>query len=216
MNRLPRSRRSQRGAALLMVTVVITLLTIVGAFAVRSTGKVTRAAGQARHATATRNIAELGIRTAAAHIAVKPPFGQRALDADLEPTCAATFYQQEVRNEQAADGQLELIDRCAMVHSDSFFNKWKVNPIEEQEELDASAHPLVRKFVVDFTDETDWGATPGEDAGARRQSKRATVHVRGVVGPYTDDLTCGDDDSKQARGRTSTFRAIGTLVYRAQ
>lgn len=210
MNRLPSSHRSQRGAALLMVTVVITLLTIVGAFAARSTGRVTRAAGEARRSTATRNMAEHGIRTAAARVAIKSPFSarERGEDKGNDTICGSTAFQRT--HIARADDTLE---RCAMVESDTIAKAWQVPMVED---VDASNQPLLRKFVVEITDETDWGADVGEDAGSPRQSKRATVHVRSVVGPWTTDLDCGSSASLQTSGQTSSYGAIGTIVYRAQ
>jgi hypothetical protein len=202
MKRSRHNRSSERGAALLMTTVVITLLTIVGAFATRSTGRVVRAAGQARQITATRNIAEQAIRTAAAHVAIKPPFGERG---GTDEPCPTTAFQ---RAERA-----ESIERCTKMHSDAIATSWNKLMLED---TDASGHKLIRKFALDFTDETNWGAEAGEDAGARRQSKRVTTHVLGVVGPWAESQSCGDDDSRSARGQTSTFRALGTLVYRSQ
>lgn len=208
MRRLRRNHRSERGAALLMVTIVIMLISVVGAFAARSTSRVTQAAGQARHGTATRHMAEHGLRSMATHIAIKAPFGRRApgSDPDTDPLCRATYFQrtQPLRSEK--------IERCAPIPTQAFETAWQVPMVED---IDAAGRPLTRRFQIEVTDETDWGAKPGDDASSGRQSKRVTAHVHAVVGPWTDDRQCGSQASQVASGQSSTFRAIGTLVYPA-
>ncbi len=208
MRRFRHNTRSERGAALLMVTVVITLLSVVGAFAARSTSRVTLAAGQARHATATRHMSEHGLRSVAAHIAIKAPFDRRApgSNPDSDPLCKSTYFQ---RTQPLRSWSIE---RCAPIPTQAFEKAWQVPMVEE---IDAAGRQLIRRFEVEVTDETDWGANPGDDASTGRQSKRVTAHVRAVVGPWTNDLKCGSQDSLVARGQSSTFRSIGTVVFPA-
>lgn len=61
-------RNSERGAALFVVVMVITLLTAVGIFAARSTGLVDAAVGYGRQASQTSALADLGAKLVASEL----------------------------------------------------------------------------------------------------------------------------------------------------
>ena len=63
-----KSRASQRGAALFVVVLVLTLLTAVGLFAAQSATLVDRASGYSRQAAQTAYLAELGVLASAAEL----------------------------------------------------------------------------------------------------------------------------------------------------
>jgi len=208
MSRYRHNLRTERGAALLIVTLVITLLVVVGMCAAVSTRRVTRAAGHARLMTEARYVTEQGIRTAAARVAIRPPFKPRqaGVPLDDEAPCKSTAFQ---RASIARHG----VERCTMLHSDMVEQAWQVPMLEDYTPL---GRLRTRKFAMDFTDEINWGSQPGEDAGAQIQGKRVTVHVRGAVGPWTTENHCADEQDLRRRAQTSTYRAVGTLIYRAQ
>lgn len=62
------AQRTQRGAALFVVVMVITLLTAVGLFAVRSTSLVDAATGYARQAAQTTALADYGLQLVASEL----------------------------------------------------------------------------------------------------------------------------------------------------
>jgi len=63
-----RSHQAERGAALFVVVMVITLLTAVGLFAVRSTSLVDAATGYARQAAQTTALADYGLQLVASEL----------------------------------------------------------------------------------------------------------------------------------------------------
>ena len=64
----PRARASQRGAAVFVVVMVVTLLTAIGIFAVRSASLVNVASGHARQGMQTRLLAEYATRIGVMHL----------------------------------------------------------------------------------------------------------------------------------------------------
>lgn len=69
--RQPLTRRSERGATVIVVVLATTLIAAVGVFAVRNAGQVDLAVGYSRQAAQTMAIAELGTTAALAQVAVK-------------------------------------------------------------------------------------------------------------------------------------------------
>jgi hypothetical protein len=65
----PRRRSDERGAALFLVTMVLTILSAIGIFAVRAASQVDLAAGFNRHAVQAGYVAEFATRADAADIA---------------------------------------------------------------------------------------------------------------------------------------------------
>lgn len=91
--RLPRS--SERGAALLVVVLVVTLLSAVGLFAMHSASLVNSSSGFNRQASQTMFLAEFAARSAAAAITLTPSSLVNELDAQLKtggviPNCKGT------------------------------------------------------------------------------------------------------------------------------
>lgn len=68
--RISPRRRSERGATVLVVVCVLTLLSGIGVFAIRSIGKVDQAVGFSRQSSQTMAVAELGTTAALTQIAV--------------------------------------------------------------------------------------------------------------------------------------------------
>lgn len=91
-----RLRPAERGAALLVVVLVITLLSAVGLFAMRSASLVDSATGYNRQLIQTSAMAELAVHAAAAAISAHPQSlvneldAQQSPSADGPPRCKAT------------------------------------------------------------------------------------------------------------------------------
>jgi hypothetical protein len=82
-----RNRRRQRGAAIFVVLLVITLLTTLGLFAVRSSSLSTSASGFARQMTQTHYVSEYGMVSAAAYLDSR---GQAISDKMMDPNLMDT------------------------------------------------------------------------------------------------------------------------------
>lgn len=110
-----RRRASERGATLLIVLMVLTLLVGIGAFAARSSQFATVSSGHMRHQTQARYVAEYGLMVATSLLGgsggqsyikmLANPQDQcgKAQDGMAAPTCVKIFYTDE-QTKLAAQG----------------------------------------------------------------------------------------------------------------
>ena len=221
ISRLPTSRRptsrrraDERGAALFIVVLVITLLTAIGIFAARSASLVDVASGYDRQAIQTEYIAEYGIRGATTRLANGE--GSAALNEMRQgvDTCQATedlvlpsgqrpgCYKWVMPEVGAALGGATLLDTPTVTDAGS------LGP------PGATDTAMLGNFVVELTDEANGGAVPGFQVDGQNQSfqmVRITLTSQGAVRPFTAGTAC-DASSSRSAGSAYVRSHVVTLI----
>jgi len=207
-----RARGEERGAALFIVVLVITLLTAIGIFAARAASLVDVAAGYDRQAVQTQYLAEYGLRSSTARLAngegsavlnemragidtcratqnLVLPGGER-------PSCHKWFLP-----EVSAALQQPLLDAPTLVEAGSLGP-----PGDPQSQT-------LGNFVVELTDEAAGGSIPGFQADGNSEFKmvRLTLTAQGAVRPFTAGDAC-DDSSSRSAGSAYMRSHVVTLI----
>jgi hypothetical protein len=204
------SLRRERGAAIFVVLLVITLLTTLGLFAVRSSSLATSASGFQRQMTQTHYIAEYGMISAAAYLDQRAQVvTDKMLDAALMdttcagvcgppptvtlPKCAKLGYADldgEVKRFDAARDLLELT----------------TGPSEAPTAGSLGPAPLEADFDIEVTDWYEaWPPLSGFDATDERLvHAMVTVTVSGMVRPEQAAAGTWDTAAATAAGVEAT------------
>lgn len=205
----------ERGAALFIVVLVITLLTAIGIFAARSASLVDVASGYDRQAIQTEYIAEYGIRGATTRLANGE--GSAALNEMRQgiDTCQATkdlvlpsgqrpsCYKWFMPEVSAALG-------APLLDSPTLTDPGSLGP------PGATDTQVLGNFVVELTDETAGGAVPGFQVDGQNQSfqmVRITLTSQGAVRPFTAGTAC-DASSSRSAGSAYVRSHVVTLISR--
>jgi hypothetical protein len=146
-----RGRHDERGAALFVVVLVITLLTAVGLFAAQSATLVDQASGYSRQAAQTGYLAEYGVLATTAELGSGAAGAYRARMLNPKDTC---------RMNQGMDSTDTGPPPCLVLQLNDFAAP------SGGSMLDTSALPLAADFVVEVTDLGPSGAPiAGTDVG---------------------------------------------------
>lgn len=203
-----RSRRSQRGATIFVVTLVMTLLTALGIFAARAAALTEQASGYDRQSEQTHFLMEEGMLTAAAELGQQPDAIMRQpqtgtqcyglqgtaalLPAGVTLTCRSFTFQSLASNASIAQTLAGLPS---------------VPPITDPTIVGAGTDPSVNtpgslgatrlspRFYVELTDVGEVGRPmPGfqtEQNGSSFMFVQGSLGSWGEVGPWIDTSTCG-------------------------
>jgi hypothetical protein len=173
-----RHRQEQRGAAVFIVVMVLTLLTAVGIFAVRSASMADIAAGYDREAAQTSLVAQYATTTAATYLAT--PAGS-VIISNMKPN----LYCQSNMGIQAACFKLT----SAMLEASTLLQGNEDLFETSSSSLNANALPTTEAdFMIELTDPAKSGElTPGNPTSpvevtvtAIAQVRQATACVNGV------------------------------------
>ncbi len=203
----PRPRRGERGAALLIVATVLSMLAVVGAYAAASTARVHRAAGQARIAARNRAVAEqgMGAQAAAAAIAGFPKLQLSQLELatpDAADSCGATAHQRTLMPQEQETWHC---DRHDLKRLEGELDT-KTLLTSATDLLDQREHGV----TTSATNPTAWTGLEGEDA--TMAAERYTIFVEARYGgPVGGGVT-----SCAGALQTSVRRGVGTLVLQPQ
>lgn len=231
MVRAEPTRRAERGAALFIVMMVITVVSAVGVFSVRKASLIDRAAGWARRASQTAYLSELGTRLVIADMADKQGFYHDRLNlkpGDLlamptgePPRCSENADLHLQRGDQAVQclpmntkGLYDLA--LSMLQGSAFF--------ANQEEL---AGELGRPFgsveqrqqPMLYLELTQSNQDPTPVAGmsvASSQVHQLTVMTRAQIRPPAGAIGACDENSLAAAGVGMARGYIRYVVPSAQ
>jgi hypothetical protein len=196
-----RTRTGERGAALFVVVMVITLLTAVGLFAARSTSLVDAATGYARQAAQTVALADYGAHLVASELGQGraervfqlmdlgnqycPTYGDQATATTPQPCYAYDYSQLELRVQQNTSDAFNVIEWQASDHDGSLGPEFTL----------ASANQGVDGvLVVELFDPFQISNIQGESA-SKPAGREVTINSIAQIRPFT---TANDDRSQNA------------------
>jgi hypothetical protein len=216
-------RASQRGAAVFVVLLVITLLTTLGVFAVRSSSLSTSASGYGRQMTQTHYVAEYGIVGAAAYLDVRAQaMSDKMLDSNvMDTTCVGVCGTVPVIAMPRC-AKLGMTDLDQQVNGYNGTNQMIV-PVTGPAYAPTTVgslgpSPLEADFNIEVSDWYEaWPPLTGFDAtDGKLTHAMVTVTVTGMVRPPQQVAGAWDTSSATAAGVEST-RAhvlVGPVVKR--
>ena len=203
------SRAGERGAALFIVVLVITLLTAIGLFSARAASLVDTASGYNRQAVQTQYLAEYGTKAVAVELGSNAKtLSDRMKKADDQCLSTANLVGILGTGEKAPCYKLffsELNQRTAS-------NLLTAADPANSKVGSLGATPLDADFVAEMVDLGPAGPTPGFDAGGQAQSFRleqATVITTGQIRPFSASTTCSPAQTHSVG--VSTMRAVVTF-----
>lgn len=174
-----RRGRGQEGAAVFVVVMVVTLLTAIGIFAVRSTSMVNAATGFNRHSVQAQYLADFGLQSLAAYRGMGNNDTQPGEDcfatrnqpppvAGAKPQCAKAFLTEIQKN----------VVGTQMLDPGSVGAPGSLSPFDP-----SVAGAVTGNFRIEITDDyASQQIAAGQDA-ARMSFRRATLTSYGLVGP---------------------------------
>lgn len=193
-----RARRQQeRGAAVFIVVMVVTLLTAVGIFAIRSASLVDVASGYNRQGLQTEYVADYGVLLAAHELSTQAvsaytSVAQSGTDDCLatndvnrtavgEPFCYA-FQSAELGQRFGPNGLFEASEGLPGT---------LIDPVGEDKD---DVENLEARFVVEMTEAFQTGNVRGADLSSNQLVPvQVTLSARGFVNPpRADDAVCTD------------------------
>jgi hypothetical protein len=227
-----RRRRNQRGAAVFIVVLVVTLLTAIGVFAVRSTSLVSTAVGYHRQATQTALLTEYGGRAVTAELgdgAAKTyldKVGQGSDTCDSNNSLALGDLDASLAGERPACYKLymsEIADRVQTLSSSNILEAptttagGSLGPAFGAAGQNTTAEGV---FVVEMIEPAESVPTAGSAQGGNNPANTfrdvsLTLTAYGQVRPY-DTTASGTDpwcapNSLSASASVSSLRAHVTL-----
>jgi len=223
------ARGAQRGSAIFIVLLVITMLTAVGTFAMQSAGLNQRSSGYSRQAVQTGYVADFGTLAALDEVTVMGPDTTRQFINQM-----MTGVEPCIGNSQIDAGGSEGGIPC-----------YRMSPADVQARLAQGGNnmtlfdqdggslgpgptyipgkqpgPPEGQFVVEFTDPVPANPPAGYDqtgiGPSAYKSTRVTVTGIGQVRPYVPPTQncAGDEDKYSAQSSgTKTTRARAVLVH---
>jgi hypothetical protein len=217
-------RARERGAAVFVVLLVITLLTTLGLFAVRSASLSNTASGFNRQMTQTHYVAEYGIIGAAAYLDTR---GQAISDKMLDPnmmdtTCAGMCRASPPNIALPKCAKLGYADMNGQVSSYNAQNEL-IEPVSGPAYAPTGIGslgpaPLEADFNIEITDWYEaWPPVPGFDATEGTLTHAmVTVTVSGMVRPPQATAGVWDTNAATAAGveATRAHVIIGPVVKR--
>ncbi|MBX3182166.1 MAG: pilus assembly PilX N-terminal domain-containing protein [Polyangiaceae bacterium] len=209
-----RGRGDERGAALFVVVLVITLLTAIGIFSARAASLVNVASGYNRQAVQTQYIAEYGVRGVTTRMA------RGEADAILSEmvggvdTCEANAKLAALTGQRASCYKLYMQEVSAALETPLLELPTTTVPGSLGPPSDADGQ-MLGNFVVELTEQTK---APGALAGFQVDGQnpsfqlvRLTLTAQGAVRPFTAGTAC-DDGSSRAAGVATMRSHVVTLV----
>lgn len=218
-----RFRRDERGAAVFVVVLAITLLTAVGVFALRSASLVDQAAGYDRQASQTTYLAEFAGRAVAAEVGD----GAARVYIDKVANGTDTCFANKLLNPNALDPNITYLPCYKLFYNeigsrvDAHFSGNTV--LSDQSttgagslgpQLDATGAitPMEGVFVVEMTDPAESTPTPGSAVGSNNPANtfrdvQLTFTAFAQVRPF--DVT--PDDPWCAANSLSTSASVTSL-----
>lgn len=196
-----RAKATERGAAVFIVVLAITLLTAVGMFAAHSATMVDQASGYARLARQTQHLSELGTVVAAAELGsgtAEPYVRQmaartdecrsnagRLTEGDVQPPCYKLFYSQ-------------LNARTMALANESLIEPTDDTVAGSLGYTISGVSGVVGDFVVELTDPGPTGApVAGTDLGGTGTSFRhLKVTATSIAQLRPPGVSCTDDEDE--------------------
>lgn len=214
--RRPLKRSDERGAALFVVVMVITLLAAIGIFSARAASMVDVASGYNRQSVQTQYIAEYGLRGVTARLARGEADAIVSEMANGIDDCRATA------NLAAAlgGGQRPGCYKLFMSEVASAFDETLLEAPTETAPGSLgppapSTNQVAGNFVVELTEHTKApGALPGFQVDGQNQSfqlVRITLTSQGEIRPFSASTTC-DETSSRSAGNSFVRSHVVTLV----
>lgn len=211
LRRRHRARAKQRGAAIFVVLLVLTILTAIGMFATRAAGLNQRLSGYARQGTQTGYVAEYG-----ALLVFDEITGDRAgvyVDEILKghEQCAASSLI------EAGTGKVPCYKQTLNEMQNSLNSEGaSAKIVDPSGETFGVSNNALADFSVDMTDLYAGQVEPGDDQtglGGQRQTVQITLTSSGQLRPNvgTTGGTCQTAD-EQASAQLSGTRAARMIV----
>ena len=176
--RRPRRHASQRGMALILVVLVVSILSSLGMYAITTVAKVDAAAGHNRQALQTHYIAELGARSAIAYFStVQPSTVFQTATTNTTAECAANMGSAAARSCVAVNSDIIFKSTTAAIRSPVTGTGSLIHP------LGGTLEGLVR---VEATEVFQAGEIPGmavKGTANAMTTAIATITATGVVSP---------------------------------
>lgn len=206
-------RADERGAALFVVVLVITLLTAIGIFSARAASLVNVASGYNRQAVQTQYIAEYGVRGVTARMA------RGEADAILSEmvggvdTCEASAKLSVLTGQRASCYKLFMQEVSSALETPLLELPTSTAPgsLGPPGEPDGQ---MLGNFMVELTEQSKAGALAGFQVDGQNPSfqlVRLTLTAQGAVRPFTAGTAC-DDGSSRAAGVAYMRSHVVTLV----
>jgi hypothetical protein len=202
------SRRRQRGAAVFVVLLVITLLTALGLFAVRSSSLTMRAAGYNRQLVQTHYITDYALTGAAAFADnVGEPLHQLASNTAAQDTTCSSYATLLAANRKQCCKVMSLEELDARITALEATNEL-LEPAADSGIAPGSLgpEPLEADMRIELTDCHDGAsASVGEnlatgEATQRRIRPMYTFTITGMVRPPQDTAGTWDTNAAAAAG----------------
>jgi hypothetical protein len=227
--RRPTKTQSERGAALFVVVMVITMLTGVGLFAARSTSLVDAATGYARQAAQAVALADYGAQLVASelgegraervfqlmdlHNQYCPTYGDPAAwtttwkDKLAAPACYAYDYNQlEARVQTNTSKAANVLEYQSELADGSLGAKF----------LDsASRYGVDGVLVVEVFDAFQISNIQGENA-AKPSGREVTINSMAQIRPFSAESQRSQDNATWCSTNTSAGNAASLLSVRSQ
>ncbi len=188
-------RPNERGAALFIVVLVITLLTAIGIFSARSASLVDVATGYNRQSVQTQYLSEYGTKAVAAQLAQDPNglSGQIKTSSDVCKANEKLMTLLANNNERAVTPCYKLFLKDV--------NDTMAKPLIEQAIQDPATYahgslgpmPLSVDFVAEMVDLGPAPPTPGFEQSGEAQAfslERVTLITTGQIRPFSTSDSC--------------------------
>ena len=218
-----RRRQQMRGATMFIVVLVITLLSALGMFAVRSAGLATLASGFDRQLTQTHYVTEYGIYTLVADVSNKPNvYYQQMVTTDPgKKTTSCVGHGQVLGATCMKVGLADLEQFVVQKHNpkNKVFRPSKVSGYKTVEAGSLGPRELEGDWKIELTDlhglawpVAGYDNTPG--SGARPQFVIMTVSAEGMVRPKQQTKNKWDTASATAASIESSRAHVIFNVYK--
>ncbi len=222
----PRQDRSQRGAALFVVVMVITLLTAVGLFAARSTSLVDAATGYARQAAQSTALADYGAQLVASELGQGrsqrvfqlmdlrnqycPTYGIPPTVPDAkrsaQPCYAYDYNQLEQRVQQNTANSFNVLEYQSALTDGSLGPKFP----------DASTTSGVDGvLVVELFDPFEIANIRGENAN-KPAGREVTINSMAQIRPFSADTERSQNNATWCSANATSANAASLLSVRSQ
>lgn len=179
-----RSRRSERGAAVFVVTLVITLLTSLGIFAVKASGLANRSSGYSRQLTQTHHVTDMAVMTTVGDLSSSLHEAHHILEnrppAGNQMRCEAMPYQEKPKCMILSYTDLDLLDPAITMNRPA---------VPDTTHGSLGPGDLVANAWIEITDPIDveppagYALAGGAEDTQQQKFELITISVTGVVQP---------------------------------